>query len=221
VSGDLIFGIPGEDDAQWCASIEGVLATGVGHVSCYGLTYEEGTPLHAWRRLGKVVPVSDDDAARRWEMADALLHDAGLERYEISNWGDPSSHNENYWECGEYLGVGAGAHSHLATHDGATRSWTVRAPERYIRAVAEGDAVVAGSEEIDEHTRATETMICGLRRTSGVATDDFAALVGRPIDDVFGAELAEGVARGLLTRADGRVAITRPLLANQATVLFA
>ena len=79
---------------------EGVLETGVSHVSCYALIYEEGTPLDSWRRLGKVIPVADDDVARRWELVDATLSSAGLPRYEISNWGRPSRHNSLYWAGG-------------------------------------------------------------------------------------------------------------------------
>jgi oxygen-independent coproporphyrinogen III oxidase len=224
VSADLIFGIPGEDEDAWRASLEGVLATGVPHVSAYALIYEEGTPLDEWRKLGKVVPVPDDDVADRWEAADAMLSSAGLERYEISNWSRPghgSRHNSMYWACGEYLGVGAGAHSHLATGGGARRSWTVKGPERYVRAVTDGGRPVLGSEVIDERTRGAETMILGLRTTAGVRFEDFEGLVGRPIRDVYGEELARGVQRGLLEDTTDRVRLVNPLMGNAAGVLFA
>jgi oxygen-independent coproporphyrinogen-3 oxidase len=224
VSADLIFGIPGEDEDAWRASLDGVLATGVPHVSAYALIYEEGTPLDEWRKLGKVVPVPDDDVADRWEAADAMLSSAGLERYEISNWSRPghgSRHNSMYWACGEYLGVGAGAHSHLATGGGARRSWTVKGPERYVRAVTDGGRPVLGSEVIDERTRGAETMILGLRTTAGVRFEDFEGLVGRPIRDVYGEELARGVQRGLLEDTTDRVRLVNPLMGNAAGVLFA
>lgn len=221
VSADLIFGIPGEDDDRWRRSLEGVLARSPTHVSCYALTYEEGTPLHAWRRLGKVVPESDDLVADRWETADAMLTTAGLHRYEISNWGLPSRHNTLYWAPGEYLGVGAGAHSHVASSSGSTRSWTARAPERYIRAVADGATTVWGSERIDRELRASEVMVLGLRRTRGVDATTFAALTGLGLEETFGDELAVGVRRGLLDW-DGRtVRVVRPLLGDDAARLFA
>lgn len=223
VSADLIFGIPGEDDAAWRGSIAGVLGTGVAHVSAYALIYEDGTPLESWRRLGKVVPVPDDDVATRWELAASALEDAGLGRYEISNWarsGHASRHNDLYWACGEYLGVGAGAHSHLATRDAAVRSWTVKGPGRYVDAIAAGQRPVAGSEPIDARVRASEVMMLGLRRAAGVSLDRFEELVGRPMEDVFANAVATGVARDLLAIADGCVRLRRPLLANEAAVLF-
>jgi oxygen-independent coproporphyrinogen-3 oxidase len=217
VSADLIFGIPGETDEALRASLHSVLACGVTHMSCYALIYEEGTPLDAWRRLGRVTPVADDDVARRWEVTNATLEAAGLPRYEISNWGRPSRHNGLYWAGGEYLGAGAGAHSHLAP----VRSWNVKSPAKYIGAVRAGRSPVAGSETIDARTRATELMLLGLRRTEGVDVDAFERLTGRALADVFAAELNKGIDGGLLAF-DGRfVTCTRPLLLNEATVLFA
>jgi oxygen-independent coproporphyrinogen-3 oxidase len=224
VSGDLIFGVPGETDEKWRASLDGLLDVGPAHLSCYALIYEEGTPLESWRKLGRVIPVDDDDVADRWEMTDRVLLAAGLERYEISNWGRPgaaSRHNSLYWACGEYVGFGAGAHSHVATDGASSRSWTVKGPERYVQAITDGVRPVAGAEEIDGPTRASEVMLLGLRRTNGVSDDAFAALVGRRVDDVFGAEIERGEASGLLERRDGVVRVTKPLLTNAATLDFA
>lgn len=224
VSADLIFGIPGGSDEAWRSSLEGVLACGPDHVSCYALTYEEGTPLDAWRRLGKVVPVPDDDVARRWELADTLLAKAGLVRYEISNWardGHTSRHNDLYWRCGEYLGLGAGAHSHLATAHGSVRSWTVKAPERYMRTIESGGRPVAAMEEIDRRTRASEAMMLGLRRTDGISAGVFRALVGEGMEAVFGAELEAALGEGLVAWEGESLRVVRPLMGDAAAVLFA
>ena len=217
VSADLIFGIPGEDDASLRRSLEGALETGVSHMSCYALIYEEGTPLDSWRKLGKVIPVDEDDVARRWEITNETLEAAGLTRYEISNWGRPSRHNSLYWAAGEYLGIGAGAHSYVSP----ARSWTVKSPARYIEAVRSGASPVAGSESIDGRTRATEIMLLGLRRTEGVDVRGFRDLTGSEFDDVFGAELRTGTNRGLISWDGTRVRCERPLLLNEAVLLFA
>jgi len=218
ISADLIFGVPDETGDAWRASLDGVLATGVGHLSCYALIYEEGTPLESWKRLGKVIPVADDDVAHRWDVTNDVLSGAGFERYEISNWTKPgreSRHNSLYWKCGEYLGIGAGAHSHLATSGGSVRSWTVKSPERYATGVKP-----AAFEHIDLRMRAAEVMLLGLRTTNGVPLGRFNDLVGLAIEDVFAAELDEGVARGLLDVSDEAVRLTQPFLANEAVVLF-
>jgi oxygen-independent coproporphyrinogen III oxidase len=224
VNADLIFGVPGESEATWRASLEGVIGCAPSHISCYALTYEEGTPLAAWRRLGKVDPMADDDVATQWELAEALLGDAGLLRYEISNWARPGSacrHNDLYWTCGEYLGIGAGAHSHLAADDSSTRSWVVKSPERYVRSVNDGQRPVAGSEAIDARTRASEAMVLGLRRTQGVTCEQFRVLVGAGLDDVFGPELGRARDRGLVSWDGASVRLLRPLLGDEASLLFA
>jgi oxygen-independent coproporphyrinogen-3 oxidase len=213
VNADLIFGVPGEDDATWTDTLRGVIALEPSHVSCYGLTYEQGTPLEAWRRLGKVTPVPDDDVARRWETADDMLAAAGYPRYEISNWGRPCRHNELYWRCGEYAGIGAGAHSHL---DGV-RSWNVKAPAAYIAGMR-----IAGSERIDAHGRRAETMFLGLRRVAGVRAADFEALNGVRLEEAYAAQLADSARKGLLEW-DGQTArLTRrgTLLANEVVGAF-
>ena len=224
VNADLIFGIPGEDDVAWRDTLARVLDRGPAHVSCYALTYEEGTPLHSWRRIGRVVPEADDDVARRWHIADDLLSRAGLPRYETSNWARPSSrsrHNSLYWRCGEYLGLGAGAHSHVASAQGALRSWTVRAPARYVQAIRTGLSPVAGAERIDQRTRATEVMVLGLRRTEGVSAVAFERLVGRQMDDVFGPKIRTAAERRLVSWDGRRLRLRDPLLGDAAAVMFA
>lgn len=225
LNADLIFGIPGEDDRTWRSSLEGLLACPVTHLSCYGLTYEEGTPLHAWRRLGKVAPVPDDDMARRWETACTLLDDAGFRRYEISNWalpGEESRHNGLYWACGEYLGIGAGAHSHLSGDEGSVRSWTLKPPDGYAAAVEAGRPPVAGHEEIDPDARAAEVMFLGLRRAGGVAPETFRALTGRDLEEIFGPQIDRAAAQGLVVWDARGVRLTDrgTLLANEVVSSF-
>ena len=219
VSADLIYGVPDESDEAWRASLDGVLATGVDHLSCYALIYEEGTPLESFRKLGKVTPVPDDDVARRWDMTNEILGAEGFVRYEISNWTKPgreSKHNSLYWKCGEYLGIGAGAHSHLSTEAGSVRSWTVKSPERYA-----ARARPAGSETIDVRTRATEVMMLGLRTTGGVSRGTFRALVGDDVDALFGEAIRSLVDRGLINDDGDRITVVRPFLLNEVTVAFA
>lgn len=162
---DLIYGGAGETDGSWRATIKGILGLEPAptHVSAYALTVEAGTPLS---RDPARHPDEDVQAAR-YEIADRMLADAGLEWYEISNWarlGQESRHNLNYWLQGDYLAIGAAAHGHL---DGR-RWWNLRTPERYIGAVERGDDPVAASEHLDPAQRAFEALELSLRTSHGV-----------------------------------------------------
>jgi oxygen-independent coproporphyrinogen-3 oxidase len=165
-----------------------------------------------------VIPVPDDDVARRWDITNEVLGAEGFVRYEISNWTKPgrsSKHNSLYWRCGEYLGIGAGAHSHLASTDGAIRSWTVKSPERYATG-----ARPAGAESIDARTRATEVMMLGLRTSEGVTRTGFAELVRDELDAVFGGEIRTLRDRGLIDDDGERIVVVRPFLLNEVVVAF-
>ena len=196
---DLIYGARGETDEDWVDTLEGVLSLDPPppHVSAYALQAEPGTAL--WRDPER--HPDDDVQARRYEIADEVLEAAGLPWYEISNWSRPGHecrHNQNYWRQGEYLGVGCAAHSHL----GGRRFWNVRAPERYIAAVAADQSPVAGEERLDFDHRLLESLELAVRTREGV---DSSAL---PDDEML---------TGLVARDDDRVVLTLRgrLLANE------
>jgi len=201
VSVDLIFGGAGETDDDWRSTLDAVLALPgpPAHVSAYALTVEPGTPLARDRSRHP----DDDTLARRYELADAVLADAGLEWYEVSNWARPGHecrHNRLYWAQGDYRGVGCAAHSHRDGH----RWWNVRTPERYVAAVSEGREPTAGEEWLDEDQRAFEALALALRTRTGVPDAHV------PPDPALD---------GLVERAGGRATLTRRgrLLANEVT----
>jgi putative oxygen-independent coproporphyrinogen III oxidase len=169
ISGDLIFGSPWETPDDWRTSLEGVVDAAPDHISAYALTVEEGTPLATLVATGRVPHIDPDVQAERYASACSLLSAAGYERYEISNWARPSRHNVLYWSGGDYLGFGAGAHGHLS----GRRSWRIRLPRDYIAAVRAGCDTVAGAETVGAEARACETLLCGLRLTSGVDVGSF------------------------------------------------
>ncbi|HVL91105.1 MAG TPA: radical SAM family heme chaperone HemW [Actinomycetota bacterium] len=158
VSVDLIFGTAGESLADWSSTLSSVVASGVDHVSCYGLTIEDGTAFGAAVTRGALSPPDEDDLASKYEMACEMLP---LRHYEISNWGEPSRHNLIYWTQGDYLGLGAGAHSHRE----GLRSWNRRLPRAYMTDPAHP---VAGSEELGDAGKAREWLLLRLRLVDGV-----------------------------------------------------
>jgi putative oxygen-independent coproporphyrinogen III oxidase len=204
---DLIYGGHGETDDDWRASLEGVLALDPPptHVSAYALTVEPGTPL--WRDPAR--HPDDDDQARRYEMAEDVLDQAGLRWYEISNWarpGDECRHNLLYWRQGDYRGIGCAAHSHLA----GRRFWNVRTPERYLAAM-DGTPpdrpwpAIGGEERLAGEERLLEGLELAIRTREGIPAH---ALPEEPETDA------------LVRREAGRVTLTRRgrLLANEVAI---
>ena len=197
VSLDLIYGTPGERDADWAASLDAALDAGVDHVSAYALLVEPGTRLHARVRAGALPEPDDEVLARRYRHADAALAAAGLAWYEICNWaaepGARSAHNLGYWRSHDWWGLGPGAHSHV----GGVRWWNVLHPARYARATQRGDSPAAGREVLTAAQRRTERTMLGLRLAEGLALDAPAPAAARLADDglLDAAALARGVAR--------------------------
>ncbi len=171
---DLIFALPGQTLDDWAASLDEAVALGPEHVSAYGLTYEEGTPFHRDRRAGRLRPVDEETEAAMFDLGIARLTAAGYEHYEISSFARPgrrSAHNQIYWRCGDYLGLGAGAHSCL----GGRRTHNRRLPHDYIAAVRRDGSAEAGAEELTPRQRLGEAMVLGLRLREGVDLEALAA----------------------------------------------
>ncbi len=194
VNVDLIYGAAGETDDDWARTIADVLSMPhpPGHVSAYALTVEPGTPL---ARDAARHP-DDDVQATRYEIVDAALGAAGYRWEEVSNWALPGHecrHNQLYWRQGDYVGVGSAAHSHRGAGATGSRWWNVRTPDRYVGLVESGRSPVAGEERVEGEQRILEAMMLSLRTPAGVP--DWA------LPDTERLE-------GLVTRADGRAALT-------------
>ncbi len=170
VSLDLIYGTPGESDADWRCSLDAAVAAQPDHVSAYALTVEPGTRLAARVRRGELAATDDDVLADRYLVADEVLTAAGLGWYEISNWAagngtGPSrcAHNMLYWTDGDWWGVGPGAHSHV----GGTRWWNVRHPAAYAARIAAGNSPGQAREILAEPERQLERVMLGIRLAQG------------------------------------------------------
>jgi putative oxygen-independent coproporphyrinogen III oxidase len=204
VSLDLIYGTPGESDADWRESLTAALAAEPDHISAYALIVEEGTRLAARVRRGEI-PAPDDDAmADRYLAADDLLAASGLHWYEISNWaaepGAQCRHNLLYWASGNWWGIGPGAHSHV----GGTRWWNVRHPSAYAARVSAGDSPAQAREILTERDRQLERILLLTRLAEGCPVTELDP-AGRTAAQVAVADgLADPVAH-----AAGRVVLTR------------
>jgi oxygen-independent coproporphyrinogen-3 oxidase len=216
---DLIFGLPEQPIARWQRSLEEALAFAPEHLSLYALTVEEGTPLARDVARGRT-PAPDPDAqADQYEWTCSRLARAGYEQYEISNWARPGRrcrHNLTYWQCREYLGLGAGAHSYL---DGV-RFAVAATPGQYVSLVEESwraaDGAAGGTqmrqvvsgETVTPELAMSDTLILGLRLVDGVGLEEFRARFAVDVLETFGERLAEPIAWGLLEIANGRARLT-------------
>jgi len=219
VSLDLIYGTPGESDADWRRSLDAAVAAGPDHVSAYALTVETGTRLAALVRRGELTAPDDDVLADRYLAADEILSAAGYGWYEISNWAASQSsgtgpsrcaHNMLYWTGGDWWGIGPGAHSHV----GGTRWWNVRHPAAYGARMAAGTSPGQAREVLSAAERQLERVMLLIRLADGCP----AAVLG-PAGQANAAQVvADGLAdAGALAR--GRIVLTRRgrLLADAVT----
>ena len=164
---DLMTGLPDQSPADFRETLNEVLALAPEHISFYALEVHEGTPFAA-----EGVCEAPEAAADMFALAIPALEDAGFGHYEISNFARPgreSAHNLNYWNQGDYLGLGASAASHTA----GTRRANARDPELYIRTAAgtEGPAPEY-SETFTQAQRKAEKLMLGLRKTDGIELAD-------------------------------------------------
>ncbi|MFD3514508.1 radical SAM family heme chaperone HemW [Streptomyces sp. NPDC058657] len=164
---DLIYGTPGESDADWQASLDAAVGAGPDHVSAYALIVEEGTQLARRIRRGEV-PMTDDDVhADRYLMTEQALSAAGFSWYEVSNWATSDAgrclHNELYWRGADWWGAGPGAHSHV----GGVRWWNVKHPGAYAQALGDGRSPGAGREVLSDEDRRVERILLELRLVEG------------------------------------------------------
>jgi len=191
VSIDLIYGTPGETDEDLVKSVSSAIAAGVDHLSAYALIVEDGTALARRVRRGQMPAPDDDVLARRYELLDSRLADAGFDWYEVSNWARPGGqcqHNVGYWGGGQWWGAGPGAHGYVDS----TRWWNVKHPNAYAEALAGGALPVAGFEQLDAQTSHTEEVMLGMRLRSGLP---MAVLSGAERDRA-GRAIEDGLLRG-------------------------
>lgn len=166
ISIDLIYGVPGMDDAAWKKNIQTAVGLNVQHLSCYALTVEPGTALHKMIALYKTEPVDPNLAAQHFDILVKAATAAGFEQYEISNFAQPgfrSRHNTSYWKGIHYLGLGPSAHS----FNGTTRQWNLANNIKYIRSINEG-IVPSEREILTPEQQLNEYIMTSLRTIEGM-----------------------------------------------------
>jgi oxygen-independent coproporphyrinogen III oxidase len=170
VSLDLIFGLPASLGRDWERDLSHAFALEPDHLSLYGLTVEEHTPLGRWAGRGEVTPVDDERYAAEFLTAGRALAEHGFEHYEVSNAarrGRRARHNGAYWRRAPFIGLGPSAHSGF----GRLRQWNLREWSAYERASGAGQSVVGGAEELSDEAVGLEEVYLGLRTSDGLPDD--------------------------------------------------
>ena len=204
---DLMYGLPQQSVDEARADIETALSFAPPHVSAYHLTIEPNTYFHRYPP-----PVPDDDTtAQMQEVIDQTLETAGYKHYEVSAYARQGvsklcRHNVNYWTFGDYLGIGAGAHSKLSFPGRITRQARYKQPQQYMESAATGNAVQE-QHDVSADEIGFEFMMNALRLNNGFPVALFEERSGVPLTVVL-KQLEQAESRGLIERDHERIAPT-------------
>ncbi len=224
---DLIYASPGQTVTDLESDLNEALRFDPPHLSAYNLTIEEKTVFYRESRAGRIQNLAEEDEIAMAALIEERLANARLKRYEISNFARPgfdSRHNLNYWQGGDYLGLGAGAHSHCRNLSGdlfAHRWSNERNPVRYMGRIRQDRQAVVDREEIDLRKSAAEFMFLGLRMTQGIAVDTFTARFGKNPIDLY-PRISDWIEGGFMEVGNGHLFLTRRglMVANSIFVHF-
>ena len=221
---DLMHSLPGQSLAKWRSTLNEALAMRPEHISAYGLTVEEGTPFAAMVARGSIPAPDQELSAGMFELTAELLQQAGYEYYEISNFALPgfrSRHNQVYWRRGEYLGIGAGAHSFFRSPGYGSR-WENPAKLADYAAVAMKGSRGDNAMLISRREAMAEFFFLGLRMIAGVDLGSFREVFGVDADVVFPGVIEKQIKQGLVLLEAGVLRLTPRglLLANRVMQEF-
>jgi oxygen-independent coproporphyrinogen III oxidase len=222
LSVDLILGWPGESEERWMRGLTEVVRARPDHVSLYLLEVAERTALGHRVQGGRVTLPEDALEEALYHATVERLEEAGLPRYEISNFARPgreSRHNGKYWDDEPFLGFGLSAHSYRER----LRWWNLESFEAYCRGMESAPpSPVAGSRPLDAEARLSEALFTGLRRRDGIDLDRFRLEHGVDVLERFGASLQASFDAGLVATIGGRLRLTRRglLLSNEVFRAF-
>lgn len=205
---DLMYALPGQTLTEALSDIKTAIDFNPQHISLYHLTLEPNT---LFAKYPPALP--DDDSA--FEMLDHLmhtLHEAGYERYEVSAYakkGHACQHNLNYWQFGDYIGIGAGAHGKISEHNRISRQMNERHPESYMNKIFQDGHALIEERTLDKDDLPFEYMLNTLRLINGVPTHEFHERTGLQLAQI-NPMLEVAVRKGLLDE-DPRTLKATPL----------
>ncbi len=195
---DLMYSFPGQTDREIKEDVLSLTSLGSEHLSLYTLTIEENSRFYARR----IKLDSNENQARQYELVVSFLESTEFKQYEISNFAKPgkeSQHNLNYWQGGDYIGLGVSAHSHRAE----TRFWNASKTNMYMTRIQQQQSPLEGEEKLSAHQRLMELILFGLRMNQGVHIEEVGKKVGCVLDAARGQIIDELIGQGFLFREKG------------------
>ena len=212
---DLMYGLPGQDIAQWKNTLQQAVGLAPEHLSVYELTIEEGTPFAELASQKRLELPDEEVTLSMFEQAREILAANGYRHYEISNYarhGFECIHNKNYWENGSYIGLGGGAVSCFS----GLRIKSVENPVQFTQMINSGRMPFKEAEFLPLPARFRETVIMGLRMSAGVLPSRLERQFGVTPQIYYGELLNRLIGQGLLEVRENRLRLTHKglLLAN-------
>lgn len=199
---DLIYATPGQTLAQWRDELHEAMSWNPEHFSCYSLTVEEGTPLSTQFKAGHWQPLDEQTEYEFFQQTRTLLADHGWHPYEISNFardGHLCTHNLNYWQSGDYLGLGPAAHGRLTRQDGQiSRTINQYRFRPYAEHLERGVFPWQQQDIVSAKESAADCMIVGLRLQQGMQRKTYQHLAGVDIVASYPNAIQDLVDAGLL-----------------------
>ncbi|MBD7909799.1 MULTISPECIES: radical SAM family heme chaperone HemW [Clostridium] len=205
---DMMFGLPNQNLSDWLNSLDEITKLNPEHISSYSLIIEEGTAFDRLYSEGKLSLPSEEEERDMYRMGKELLISRGYHQYEISNFAKGEkecAHNKVYWQCEEYIGVGASASSFVENK----RIKNVDDISEYIDRVNRNISI---SEEVYENSREDnieEFMFMGLRMNKGIDEQEFIIRFGVNIDSIYKRLIDKNIKAGLLIRNEGKIYLSQ------------
>ncbi len=220
---DIMHGLPLQSMESYLDSVRLAAELDAQHISSYSLILEEHTRLYDEVVSGKITLPDEDDTADMQDAGIELLESFGYKRYEISNFakaGFECRHNINYWNNGDYLGLGVNAHSALHIRDKWVRFRNHETIEEYVKTLGENKLPLAETQEIEREDEMFECVMMGLRKIEGVSRAEFEKRFGIDPVEQFAAAVSAAALDGMMEVTEERMNLTRRGLDFQNEVLL-
>lgn len=222
---DLIYCLPGQTKEMWLDDLKTAVQYNPEHMSCYILTYEDGTPLYTLYKNEKITPIGDELSSVLFETTIDFLSSNRYHHYEISNFSSSvktrSKHNYKYWDFISYRGFGPSAHSFEAEND--KRFWNISNLDKYVKCLQSNRLPVAEKEVLSLEQKMIEALFLGFRKTAGINISLFNTTFNTDFKKLFKTRIKELTASKIITFTENNhCQLTRKgiLLADRIASLF-